>query len=108
RGQIESLEGRRRFLENRAALSTINITLQTSAPIVTATTSGFWHDVKQAFGDGVDTAAAIVTGLVRVLIVMIPVTLFILLPLFWVGRYLFRRFGATRKQPPIIEPQSQL
>jgi hypothetical protein len=108
RGQIESLEGRRRFLENRAALSTINITLQTSAPVVTATTSGFWHDVKQAFGDGVDTAAAIVTGLVRVLIVMIPVTLLILLPLFLAGRYLFRRFGATRKQPPIIEPQSQL
>ncbi|HEY7547349.1 MAG TPA: DUF4349 domain-containing protein, partial [Blastocatellia bacterium] len=105
RGEIESLEGRRRFLENRAALSTINITLQTSAPVVTATTSGFWHDVKQAFGDGIDAAASIIVGLVRFLIVMIPVTLFILLPLFFVARYLYRRLRATRKQPPIIEPQ---
>lgn len=109
RGEIESLEGRRRFLENRAALSTINITLQTSTPIVTATTSGFWHDVKQAFGDGVDAGASILGGLIRFFIVMIPVTLFILLPLFLIGRFLFRRIRrATRKQPPIIEPHTQL
>ncbi len=108
RGEIESLEGRRRFLENRAALSTINITLQTSAPIVTATTSGFWHDVKQAFGDAIDIAASIVTGLIRFLIVMVPVTIFILLPLFFIGRFLYRRIRqATRKQPPVVDSQSQ-
>src|SRR5204862_419845 len=41
RGEIEQMEGRRRFLENQAALSTITVTLQTPTPIVAATTGGF-------------------------------------------------------------------
>ena len=60
RTEIERLEGRRRFLENQAALSTITTTLQMPAPIVAATTTGFGHSIKQAFGDAVDTAASIV------------------------------------------------
>jgi hypothetical protein len=105
RAEIESLEGRRRFLENRAALSTINITLQTAAPVVTATTSGFWHDVKEAFGDGIDAAAAIITGLIRFFIVMTPVIVLILLPLFFIGRFLFRRWRQTRKEEPLTISQ---
>lgn len=99
RTEIEQLEGRRRFLENQSNLSTITITLQMPQPIVTATTSGFGHEIKEAFGDGVDTAVAIVIGLIRFLIVMIPVALFILLPLALVLRFLLRRFRMTRKEP---------
>jgi len=95
RTEIERLEGRRRFLENQSALSTINITLQMPAPLVTATTSGFGADIKQAFGDGVDTGAAIISGLIRLLIVMVPITLFVLLPAVLIGRYLIRRFNMT-------------
>jgi hypothetical protein len=105
RSEIESLEGRRRFLENRSALSTINITLQTAAPIVTATTRGFSHDVKQAFGDGIDLAASIVTGLIRLLIVMIPITIFILLPFVLLIRFAVRRIKWPKKTVPVTEPQ---
>ncbi|MDQ3009172.1 MAG: DUF4349 domain-containing protein [Acidobacteriota bacterium] len=91
RGEIERLEGRRRFLENQAALSTITVTLQTPAPIVAATTGGFWHGIKLALGDGLDTSAEIVLGLIRFVIVMIPVALLILLPLWFVVRWLRRR-----------------
>jgi hypothetical protein len=91
RGEIERLEGRRRFLENQAALSTITVTLQTPTPIVAATTGGFWHGIKLAFGDGLDTAAEIVLGLIRFVIVMIPVVLLIVLPLWLVVRWFRRR-----------------
>ena len=91
RGEIERLEGRRRFLENQAALSTITVTLQTPAPIVAATTGGFWHGIKLAFGDGLDTAADIVLGIIRFVIVMIPVVALILLPLWFAVRWLRRR-----------------
>ncbi|HXG68938.1 MAG TPA: DUF4349 domain-containing protein [Blastocatellia bacterium] len=104
RTEIERLEGRRRFLENQSSLSTINITLQTPAPVVTATTTGFGHDVKQAFGDGIDTAVSIVTGLIRLIIVMIPVAVLILLPLYLVLRLLLRRFNLRKPQPT---PESQ-
>ncbi|MGE0130371.1 MAG: DUF4349 domain-containing protein [Blastocatellales bacterium] len=93
RTEIERLEGRRRFLENQSALSTINITLHTPTPVVAATTSGFFYELKAAFGDGVDTGAEIILGVIRFVIVMIPVTLFILLPAWFVFKWLRRRIA---------------
>ncbi len=105
RTEIERLEGRRRFLENQSAMSTINITLQSPAPLVTATTSGFGNDIKQAFGDGIDVGAAIILGLIRFLIVMVPIGVFILLPAGFVVRYFIRRLRLAGK--PQMEPDAQ-
>ena len=101
RTEIEQLEGRRRFLENQSAFSTITSTLQMSAPIVTATTSGFGHSVREAFGDGVDTAAAIILGLIKIFIVLIPVGLFIGLPLWLIWRVVRRRL--PKKPETVVE-----
>jgi hypothetical protein len=100
RTEIERLEGRRRFLDNRSSLSTITVTLQTAAPLVVATTSGFSKDVKDAFGDGVDTAVAIVLGFIRIVIVLAPVALLIVLPGWFVLRRLIRRYPWPSKQEP--------
>jgi len=91
RTEIERLEGRRRFLENQSALSTINITLHTPTPVVAAATRGFIYDLKAAFGDGMEVGADIFLGLIRFVIVMIPVTMFILLPGWFVIKWLRRR-----------------
>ncbi len=107
RTEIERLEGRRRFLENQAALSTITITLQTPAPIVAATTSGFRHGVKMAFGDGLDTAAEIVLGVIRFVIVMIPVALLILLPCWLLFKWLRRYIVWPRKTDPKMSVTEQ-
>jgi predicted component of type VI protein secretion system len=63
RTEIEKLEGRKRFLENQASLSTINVTLQSPAQIVNA--AGFWYSIRSAFSDGVDVAEALVLLLFR-------------------------------------------
>jgi hypothetical protein len=103
RTEIEQLEGRRRFLENQSALSTIKITLSAPPPVVTATTRGFLFNLKAALGDGVDTGTEIVLGLVRLVIVMIPVTLFILLPAWFALRWLRRRVRWSRPAvPPVV------
>jgi hypothetical protein len=99
RTEIERVEGRRRFLENQAALSTINATLQPPAPLVGANTTGFFDGVRRAFGDGVDIAAEIVLGIISISIALLPVLLLIVLPLALLWRYLLRpRFG--RRKPP--------
>ncbi len=103
RTEIERLEGRKRFLENQSALSTITVTLTTPAPTVTATTSGFGDDVKKAFGDGVDFAAALILGLIRLIIVLIPLAVFVFLPLALLIRVAVRRFRVTRKQEPVTD-----
>jgi hypothetical protein len=63
RTEIERVEGRRRFLESQSSLSTINVTLQPPAPLVA--TTGFFHSIGEALGDGVDIAAAITLFLIR-------------------------------------------
>jgi hypothetical protein len=106
RTEIERLEGRRRFLENQSALSTITITLQTPAPVVVATTTGFFHSVKQAFGDSIDLAAGIVLGLIRTAVVLLPIALLIVLPGALMLRFFSRRYGWFKKQPsPIPQPE---
>jgi len=91
RTEIERLEGRRRFLENQSALSTINITLHTPTPVVAAATRGFFYDLKAAFGNGVDMGSGIFLGVIQFVMVMIPVMLFIVAPAWLVFKWLRRR-----------------
>ena len=90
RTEIEKLEGRKRFLENRASLSTITVSLQTPTAI-TVNTSGFGRDIREAIADSVRVAIAIVLFLIRFVIVMIPILLLVILPLWLLARYFMRR-----------------
>jgi len=103
RTEIERLEGRRRFLENQSALSTITATLQMPAPLVAATTTGFGYSIKQAFGDAVDTAASIILFVIQAVIVLIPVALLVVLPVWFVWRVLRRRFVSSKKTEAMAE-----
>jgi hypothetical protein len=98
RTEIERLEGRRRFLENQSALSTIKVTLHTPTPVVAAATRGFLYDLKTAFADGVDFGTGIFLGVIRFVIVMIPLTLFILAPGWLVFKWTRKRFPWPVKQ----------
>jgi Domain of unknown function (DUF4349) len=93
RTEIERLEGRKRFLENRSSLSTITVSLVSPRPIAVAAT-GFSRKMRDAVSDSVDVASAIVLFAIRFVIVMIPVFVFLILPAGVLGRYFVRR---TRK-----------
>lgn len=95
RTDIEKLEGHKRFLENRASLSTISVTLSSPGAIV-VNTSGFGRSVREAVSESVEFAVAIVLFLIRFVIVMIPMVLLILLPLYFVGRFFFRRASKNK------------
>ncbi len=100
RGEIERLEGRRRFLENQTSLSTIKVTLQPPVSFVNTNATGFFAGVKEAFGDGIDLAATFILVLIRLVIVLIPVFLFLVLPITLLIRYLLRRLR-RRQRPPL-------
>jgi hypothetical protein len=103
RTEIERLEGRRRFLDNQSALSTITVNLQLPAPVVATTGTGFGHDVKQAFGDAVDTAAALVLFLIRTLIILTPFALIFGPPAWFIWRLARRRIRLNDKPTPVVE-----
>jgi len=105
RTEIERLEGRRRFLENQSAMSTITISLQMPTPVVAVTTGGFSHSIKQAFGDAVDIAVSIVLTVIQAVIVLFPVVILIGLPGWLVFRVIRRRVHLD-KQPSVV-PEAQ-
>lgn len=97
RTEIEQLEGRRRFLDHQSSLSTISVTLQPPQPIITTSSFGFASSVKHALGDSVEIAISIVTGLIRMLGVLLPVLLLIVAPCVFMLRFLLRRMRHRRQ-----------
>ena len=109
RTEIEKLEGRKRFLENRASLSTITISLQTAA-VIAVNTSGFGRNIKAAVSDSLSVASEIVLFLIRFVIVMVPILILVILPGGLIARYVFRRarrWNPGRELKSASEPSSQ-
>jgi len=90
RGEIEKIEGRKRFLENQSSLSTIKIRLQTPT-VFAASSTGFFYRLGQSFSSGFDFALNFVLGLVTFVVAIIPFAVIIGLPLYFIARYLWRR-----------------
>lgn len=90
RGEIEKIEGRKRFLENQASLSTVKIRLQTPLAF-SANSDGFFYRLKESIGSGFDAAANFVLGFVAVLIALLPFLILVVLPIFLIVRYFWKR-----------------
>ncbi len=101
RNDIEKLEGRKRFLENRASLSTITINLKTPAAIA-VNTSTFGRSVREAVSDSISIVSAILIFLIRFVIVAAPVLLLIIVPGGLLARFIFHR--AKRWHPAEAAP----
>ncbi len=94
RGEIERIEGRIRFLENRSSLSTIAIVIQTPATVA-ASSGGFYDELSKVFSDSVEGALSFVLGFVRVILSLIPFLILVVLPLGLIGRYVLGRYGIS-------------
>lgn len=104
RSDIERLEGRKRFLENRSSLSTITVNIIAPKPMVVVPTTGFRQSVREAVSDSLDVGSGIVLFFVRFLIVMIPISVFVLLPSGLLLRYFIRRAKRMRLAEALSAP----
>ncbi len=85
RSEIEKIEGRRRFIENQASLSTISIKIQ--APTVfAAETVGFTDRLSDSFGRGFEVALNFILGLVTFVVGALPFAIFIGVPGYLLAR----------------------
>ena len=107
RTDIEKLEGRKRFLENRSSLSTINVNIQTPKPVIAVTETGFRQSLREAVSDSITLASDLVLFFARFLIMMAPVALFVLLPSGLMIRYLWRRAKRIRLAQALATPAAE-
>ncbi len=92
--EIERIRGRMRLLENQSALSTIMVNIGTPAAVAGGA-SGFFHELRQVFSDGIENALGFLLIFLRVLLTLAPFLLIIVLPLLVLLRYTYRRFRAA-------------
>lgn len=82
RTEIEKLEGRRRFLENQTALSTIQLRIDEHRPLVRSSASIFGQSFRDAWSDMQNFSAALINVAIRSLGFLVPLLVLIGLPLF--------------------------
>mgnify|MGYP006173032723 FL=1 len=107
RADIEKLEGRKRFLENRSSLSTINVNIRAPKPVIAVTQTGFKHSLREAVSDSVGLASDLVLFFVRFMIMMVPVFVFVLLPTGLAIRYILRRAKRMRLAEALATPAAE-
>ena len=90
RGEIEKIEGRKRFLENQSSLSTIKVSLRT-AQVIASSTEGFGGRFVDAFDAGMKVATGFILGLVTFVIAVLPFLLLVGLPTVLGFRYFWRK-----------------
>ena len=106
RTDIEKLEGRKRFLENRSSLSTITVNIQ-APKVITVSTTGFRSSLRDAVSDSVELASEMIVFFVRFVIVMLPVLVFVVLPSGLVLRYVMRRAKRMRLAEALATPSAE-
>lgn len=104
RGEIEKVEGRKRYLENQSSMSTITLKLQTPAAI-SASSTNFNSRLGESFGAGLDVALSFILGLVTFVIGVLPFALFIGLPGFLIVRHFWRKQRRSRSASEIAKEE---
>ena len=106
RTEIEKLEGRKRFLENRSSLSTITVNIQTPKPAIVVNSTGFGQSLREAVSDSITMASDMVLFFARFLILMVPILVFVILPSGLIIRYMVRRARRMRLAHALASPDA--
>jgi hypothetical protein len=104
RGEIEKIQGRQRFLENQASLSTVKVRLQTPSA-VSASSTGFFYRLTDSLGSGLDFALSFLLGLITFAIAIVPFLLFIVLPIYLVLRYFWKKSRKRKTASEIYQDE---
>jgi len=104
RTDIEKLEGRKRFLENRSSLSTITVNIQAPKVVEVVNPTGFWRTVRESVVESLELASEMLLFFIRFVIVMVPIGVFVILPSGLVLRYLIHRAKRVRLAQALATP----
>lgn len=92
RQNIESTEGRMKYLKSQSAYSTLSISVFEPALLQTSSGGGFFYEMKEAFKDGLQGLTGVFSFLVTFLISSIPLMIILTLIILMI-----RKFIRTKK-----------
>lgn len=102
REEIERMEGRKRFLADQVALSTITVNLYEPRPLLTGGRDSFWGKIKRGFENGLEGFGDVLSASITFVIAVLP-----LAPLgflLWWGIRKLHRSIKNRKSPATLNP----
>ncbi|HMS34109.1 MAG TPA: DUF4349 domain-containing protein [Ignavibacteria bacterium] len=73
RAQIESMEGRLRFLKSQSDYSTLTVSIFEPSLLQTSTGGGFFYEIEEAFGKGLNGFTEVLSGLITFIVSFSPV-----------------------------------
>jgi hypothetical protein len=96
RGEIEQLEGRKRFWDNQVSLSTLQVELHEPRPAIAGSEGGAWRTLLDSFRRFADNFVLSIAGIIAVAGGLIPVAVALGLVIWIAGGLLRRRRRAQR------------
>jgi hypothetical protein len=99
RGEIEKLEGRQKYLNDQVGMATVTATFMREQPRVAFSFASISRAGKRAYLDAINVTGGIVVGGVRMAGVLLPVLLFVFLPLILIVRFTVNRMSKRAAAP---------
>ncbi|MBL8125097.1 MAG: DUF4349 domain-containing protein [Blastocatellia bacterium] len=106
RSDIEEIEGRIRFLESQSTFSTIKAHIHTPA-MFTSNSVGIGYRLTDSAGRGMDAALNFTLNFMTFIIGAIPFTLFVGMPIFLIGRAIWKRQKTPATTAEIVKEEIQ-
>lgn len=88
RQNIESTEGRMKFLKNQSAYSTLSISIFEPALLQTTSGGGFFYEMKEAFKDGLLGLTGVFSFLITLVISSIPLLIILTIIILLVRKFI--------------------
>lgn len=101
RENIESTEGRMRFLKSQSSYSTLSVSLFEPALLQTSSGGGFFYEIESGFKKGIEGFTDVLSWLIAFVIAFSPVLIFIGIVIFFVKRFLRNR--KVRKENLLVQ-----
>lgn len=95
RGEIDEMEGRKRYWDNQVGFSTLMVNLQEPAPLVAGEQGGVWQTLKRALGEAGDNFVLTIAGIIAATGSLVSLAVALLVA-FVVLRAIWRRWRRVR------------
>lgn len=95
RGEIDQMEGRKRYWDNQVGCSTLTVNLVEPAPMVAGEQGGVWQTLKRALGEAGDNFVLTIAGIIAATGALVPLALALLVA-FFVLRAIWRWWRRVR------------